>query len=131
MRPRLPLVLGLSALGFVLAVMPADASESRYTEFPITCDGVAHLFIFQAGSFASNVTRLIQGVGMSVFPSQDAQSAASGAPSLRYLVMSIGGDPNKVLLTMGSGQTNADAEFTGFYQAPTGPAGIVSVWITA
>ena len=116
MRNRLRSVLCWSALFLGFALTSANAAESRLFSFSFICDGQFKLVTLNAGGLGVATTRLVQGAEIAIFDNPD---------SLSFIVLEALTDPNKTLLLLGKGVRQASRDFTGFFQVPTSPAGII------
>jgi hypothetical protein len=109
MYARLRLALGLSALCFGLAVMPAHATvSSRTANFLFTCDGTNKTVPVPAGGFAPGSAQNILGARIILFESN----------GLQYIVLRAEADSRKEILTMGLNENSATVIMPGYTFIP-------------
>ena len=115
MNGRLRTLLGISALCLGFAAGSAQAAESRTSNFLFACDGTnKHLTITVTGLGAST-TRFIQSASIVLFQNNGG---------LQYILLAADGNPNKILLNMGLGQTNAQQVYiSSLFATTTNAAG--------
>lgn len=122
MWTRLVTVLAFSALGPALAVMPADASETRVSVFVIACDGTNKHVDFIASGLGASANRFIQGAEVTMIDTRGG---------LLYAVVRAQGDEKLQMITTGPGSPSARAEFTGFFRVTADASGNVPFTIDA
>src|SRR5262249_20046033 len=119
MYNRFSTILVLAAVVLGILAIPAQASETRTTDFSLVCDGTQRTIVFDATNLGAAATRFIQGA-----------SVAVQGNSLTYLRVRVAGDSTKTLINMGAGEISSWHDYTGFYSVPNN-AGTITFEITA
>jgi hypothetical protein len=109
MSNHLRRALALSALCFGLAAAPANALTSRSTNFLFGCEGLAKHVNLNFGNFGVGSAQEVLGAQIALFDNKT--EGASGRSAIQYIILRVGGDPQKQLLIMGILQNSAQALF--------------------
>jgi hypothetical protein len=91
MGTRLPLIVGLSALGLEFAMMPANAGSSRVTNFLFTCDGTNKTINITASGFPANSNQFILAGEVTLFENRGG---------LQYIILRAEGNPQKQIVSL-------------------------------
>ena len=122
MWTRLPLVVGLSALGLGLAMMPANAATSRVTTFLFSCDGTNKTINITTSGFPPNTNQFILGGEVTLFENRGG---------LQYLIVRAEGDPQKQIVSLAHNENAARGPASGggvvFFQVTANAAGNVLI----
>jgi hypothetical protein len=122
MWTRLPLVVGLSALGFGLAMMPANAATSRVNNFLFACDGTNKTINITASGFPPNSNQFILGGEVTLFENRGG---------LQYVILRAEGDPQKQIVSLALDENAARGPASGggvvFFQVTANAAGNIRI----
>lgn len=111
------LLLCASAFCLTLATPPAQAAETRIHAFNLLCDGTTRNVVYNVTGLGTSVNRFIQGASFAV---------SDPRGGVKFLRLQRAGDPTKMVIDMGSGQTGARVDMTGsLIQMTTDASGAV------
>jgi hypothetical protein len=117
---RIATLICLSVLTLGLGTKSAQASETRVQDVSFVCDGTQRTVVITATGLGPATSRFIQGY----------QIALSDT-SLQFLRMQLAGEPNKTFAVMGTGETSARQDYTGFFSVALDSSGNVAFEVTA
>jgi len=123
MLNRIATLVCLSVVVLGIGAQSAQASETRVQDVSFVCDGTQRTVVITATNLATTsttTTRFIQGY-----------SIAFSDTTLQFLRMQLAGEPNDTFAVMGSGETSARQDYTGFYSVKLDSSGNIAFEVTA
>jgi hypothetical protein len=120
---RVATLICLAVVTLGLGTKSAQASETRVQDVSFVCDGTARTVVITATNLATTpttTTRFIQGYQI-----------AFSDTSLQFLRLQLAGEPTKTFAVMGTGETSARQDYTGFFQVTLDGSGNVAFEVTA
>jgi len=112
-------ILGVAAVGLGLAVTPANAVQSRISNFLFACDGTNKTVVFTASTLPASTNLLVVATELVLFENQGG---------LQYVLVAPNGDRTKQLANAGlppSARQSGGGDHI-YNQSPYGQASVTS-----